>query len=175
MNRADKILRALELMPGCTTADMSALTGMPSQQVHQVFQNAKRAGEVVGKRVEGKARYWLTPNYSKFRVSPHVITDALKKAGTEMRAKDIAKSLGVTGYKIRHRMSELHDQGIVAKRVDSHGAVFWRLLDDTETPEYPCHPSVSGAQAHKFLSSVRWKPAKNMAEFLVSMTQANRA
>ena len=171
MTPSDKILAAIDQMPGCTSADLVALTGMDAKKVHEVLQNAQRRGAITSKRPKGQLyrRYWLTVGYDNGRINPDLILQVMAANDGEIGTKAIASALGTTPGKIRHHMGELVHAGIIAKRVDHHGAVFWRILSPHEVPQYADRPPASGPKAHDFLRSVRWKPHRDMTQFLTSL------
>ncbi len=173
MTPTDKILAAIAQMPGCTSADIASLTGMDTKKVHECLQNSQRRGAITVKRIPGAyyRRYWITVGYSDGRVNPDLIVRVIKDHGGEMATKAIAAALKLDPYKIRHRMGELVRAGTLSKRYDHHGAVYWRLTGEWETPQYNDRPPVSGPKAQAFLRSVRWTPNKDMGAFLSSLSQ----
>ena len=174
MTPSDKILASIDQMPGCTSADLVALTGMDAKKVHEVLQNAQRRGAITSKRPKGQLyrRHWLTVGYDEWRINPDRILQVMRAHDGEIATKVIARTLGTTPGKIRHRMGELVRAGIIAKRLDHHGAVFWHIVGPHEVPQYNDRPPVSGPKAHDFLRSVRWKPHRDMTKFLQSMCGA---
>ena len=171
MTKSDKILAAIEQMPGCTPADIVSLTGMDAKKVHEILQNARRRGAITIKRPKGSLyrRYWITVGYEDGRINPDLILQVMAAHDGEIPTKAIAQALGTTRGKIRHRMGELARAGIISKRSDHHGAVFWRIVGPHEVPQYNDRPPVSGPKAQDFLRSVRWKPHRDMDKFLQSM------